>query len=386
MRREIGFCLMAVAILALAAPASGQGRLKRYESKYYVLQTDLEPDFVREAESRITAMAEEYYERTKHFAGKITRKFPFYLYSNPADYYKAGGLPGSAGVFNGEKLMAIGNAQLGLDVWHVIQHEGFHQFAHAVIGGDIPIWMHEGLAEYFGEGVFTGDGYVLGIVPPARAARIKQYIQGGQTISIKDMMKMKHEVWNGQMSPVNYDQAWSMIYFLAHGKNGRYQKALNEFLRLTSHGSSWEEAWATAFGRGVADFEKQWKEYWEQMPGNPTPELVARASLATLTSFYARAFSQKQYFETAEEFFAAAKSGKLKFHAQDWLPESLLQRELKRYERIGDWELVKRGAKKELSCTTHGGEKLFGQFQITTAGRVKQGGVSVVAAAVKPPP
>lgn len=384
MRRAISLGFVAVAVLAPAIPAAAQSGMKRYESKYYILQTDLEPDLVREAEARITAMAEEYYERTKHFAGRITRKFPFYLYSDPADYYRAGGLQGSAGVFNGEKLMAIGNPKLGLDVWHVIQHEGFHQFVHAVIGGDIPIWVNEGLAEYFGEGVFTGDGYVLGIVPPGRAARIKQYIQNGATISIKEMMKMKHEVWNGQMSLVNYDQAWSMIHFLAHGKNGRYQDALNKFLRLTSRGSTWEEAWGASFGRGVSDFEKQWKEYWTAMPGNPTPELVTRACVATLTSFYARAFSQKQYFETADEFFEAAKSSKLKSHSQDWLPRSLLERELKRYEKLGRWELVKRGAKKELVCTTPGDERLFGQFQITTAGRVKPGGVAVIAAAVKP--
>ena len=29
-----------------------------------------------------------------------------------------------------------------------------------LIGGNIPIWVNEGMAEYFGEGLFTGDGFV----------------------------------------------------------------------------------------------------------------------------------------------------------------------------------------------------------------------------------
>lgn len=275
--------------------------------------------------------------------------------------------------------MAIGNADLGIDVWHIIQHEGFHQFVHAVIGGAIPIWVNEGLAEYFGEGVFTGDGYVMGVVPQQRLARIKAWIQSGKTISIKGMMKMQHETWNAQMSLVNYDQAWSMVYFLAHGKGGRYQDEFNKFLKLASRSTNWEEAWNTAFGGGATrEFERQWKEYWEAMPVNPSAELHAKASVATLSSFYARAFSQKQYFETFEEFLAVAKAGKLKSHEKDWLPPALLERELRRALKMGTWDLIKRGAKKELRCVSGEGTALVGQFQVTPNGRVREGSVEVV--------
>ena len=52
--------------------------------------------------------------------------------------------------------MAFAGEHITAYTWHTVQHEGFHQFAHAVIGGDIPTWLNEGLAEYFGEALFTG--------------------------------------------------------------------------------------------------------------------------------------------------------------------------------------------------------------------------------------
>ena len=83
--------------------------MKKYESKYYVIYTDLGEDGAKETSLRMTRMAEEYYNRTKEFSGRINKKFPFYLFKKPEDYYAAGGLPGSAGVFMGgaDKLMAI---------------------------------------------------------------------------------------------------------------------------------------------------------------------------------------------------------------------------------------------------------------------------------------
>src|SRR2546430_1416753 len=73
--------------------------MQAYQSPYYDLYSDLEPERVQEALLRMTRMAEEYHERTKDFSGVIRTKFPFYLFKDGADYYAAGGMVGSAGVF-----------------------------------------------------------------------------------------------------------------------------------------------------------------------------------------------------------------------------------------------------------------------------------------------
>ncbi len=257
-RRMIAVTLAAAGALLLMAPPRSQGApgkgapagadaggmatpgaLKTYPSPYYTIYSDLGIDDVREATMRMTRMAEEYHDRTAGFSGVINQKFPFYLYATAEDYYRGGGPPGSAGVFmvrNGEsKLMAIAigksDGRDGGQTWHVVQHEGFHQFAHAVIGGDMPMWVNEGLAEYFGEGLFTGDGFVTGLVPARRLQRVQESIREKKFKSIKEMMLLTNREWNADLKIENYDMAWSMTHFLAHGDDGRYQGAFAAFMK-----------------------------------------------------------------------------------------------------------------------------------------------------------
>ena len=367
-----------VVVIAIGASAQ-DSKLKTYQSKYYVIHSDLDEATVRDAENRITAMAEEYHSRTRGFAGTITKRLPFYLYSKPEDYHAAGGVQGSAGVFNGEKLMAIFSKQMGSDVWRVVQHEGFHQFVSAVIGGEIPIWVNEGMAEYFGESVFTGDGYITGVVPPQRLARIKLWIREGHTVSISHMMNMAHETWNARLTIVDYDQAWSMIYFLAHAQNGRYQEPLNKFIKSVSGGTSGRDAWTRIFGGANAtrEFEKQWKDYWESLDAAATADKFAEATVATITSHFARAYAQRQFFTLPEDFFKAAQAGMLKMHKDDWLPGSLLEREFPLAAKLAKWTFIKRSTGMDVQCEVTNGPTLIGSFKVTTAKRVKSGSVQV---------
>ena len=140
------------------------------ETQFYTIHTDLADLPAREASIRITKMADEYERRTRGFGGRIDQKLPFYLYQNPDDYYAAGGPKGTSGIFDGSRLMAVAGEKLTGLTWQTIQHEGFHQFARTLIQDDLPPWLNEGLAEYFGEAIFTGDGYVVGVIPPWRAA------------------------------------------------------------------------------------------------------------------------------------------------------------------------------------------------------------------------
>ena len=360
------------ALLILAAALTADAaEMQRYETAYYIMHTDLEPDLAREAGIRMTKMAEEYYERTKDFSGQINRKFPFYLYRTPADYMKAGGIPGSAGFFDGNRLVALASDRPGRGTWHVVQHEGFHQFADAVIGGQIPVWVNEGLAEYFGASVFTGDGFVTGLIPPGRLKRIKQEIREDRFRPLPDMMVMTLREWNGGLSLVNYDQGWSMVHFLAHAEGGKYQGAFADFMGAIGARRPYVAAWVDIFGRDVSDFERKWKDYWLNLPDDPTGDLYAKATAATLTSFLARAYGQRQSFDSFEEFVRTAEGGELKMHADDWLPGSLLKEALEQAKKVGKWSLApgERGTR-TLVCEYDEETKWLGTFTLGRNGRI----------------
>jgi len=167
-----------------------------------------------------------------------------------------------------------------------------------------------------------------------------------------------------------------MVHFLAHAGNGKYRRAFDGFIRDVSRGKPWERAWVRSLGTQVDGFEDRWREYWENLPDAPTADLYAQATFATMNSFYARAFSQRQFFDTAEEFLEAAAVGDLKAHPDDWLPPTLLTEALKRVEEAGTWSIKKRGHRKALVCVTERGTELVGNFKLGNR-RVRSVGVDV---------
>jgi len=342
-------------------------------TRYYVVHTDLEGDSLREVVQRITLMAEEYHERTKDFSGSIRTRLPFYLFSDVRDYYAAGGLPGSAGVYTGDRLMAVVGPETGRWSWHVIQHEGFHQFADAVIGGRLPPWVNEGLAEYFGVAVFTGDGFTTGVIPPERLGVVRTMIEKEKYAPFIRVMQADQEIWNTHLvmaqarGALNYLQSWSMVQFLAHAEDGKYRPAFGAFLRAVGQGKPWEQAWSKSFGGDVTSFEGRWRSYWRGLPDNPSAALYAEATVRTLTGFVARAVSQRQAFASADEFFAAAAAGDLRSDAGDWLPPALLTEALERAAQTGAWTLKRSGGRTELICELANGVRIRGTFVLKEA-------------------
>ena len=367
--------LLAALLAAPAAPAAA--RMKAYETRYYIIYTDLGVDAAREAAVRMTAMAEEYHRRTRGFSGAIRSKLPFVLFRSADDYYKAGGPVGSAGVFMGNRLMAVAGDQPDERTWHIVQHEGFHQFAHAVIRGRLPVWLDEGLAEYFAEAVFTGDAFVVGVVPPHRLRRLQGRIRTGQLKPIRQMMRMTRKQWNDRLAGQNYDQGWSMVHFLVHADKGRYVKGLTRYINDIGRRLPAEHAWVKNFGRDIDAFERRWRQYWLSQPPNPTADLYTKAVVATLCSFLARAYSQGQTFPSAEAFFQAARAGRLKAHEEDYLPPSLLRRNLAKAARLRSWsmETPAKGTPR-LVLTLADGKKFVGSFTVR-AGRVRKVKVTI---------
>ena len=306
--------------LARAADDTRAG-LTRYESKYHIIYTDISPQEAQEAQLRMTAMVDEYLLRTKDFSGKIDKKLPFYLFRNAEDYYAAGGMRGSAGVFNGQALMAIAGPRLSSQTWHVVQHEGFHQFASAVIGGQIPPWVNEGLAEYFGEAIYTGDGFQSGLIPNGRLARIKSEIRQKQFKPLAEMMQLSQRDWNAKLDIRNYDQGWAMVQFLAHGEGGRYQNAFGDFMVALGRRTPWQRAWQQTFG-SAEGFEKKWAAYWEGLGDNPTIDLYARATTASLTSILARTTAMEKKTQTLADLADLLNADDFAFDQKDPLPQS----------------------------------------------------------------
>jgi hypothetical protein len=246
------------------------------------------------------------------------------LFRDANDYYAAGGMPGSAGVYisgPSSRLMAIAGQKLDASTWHVIQHEGFHQFADNVIGGDMPPWLNEGIAEYFGESIFTGDGFVSGILPPHRVARVQDAIRNDRFPDLQRLMTMTLAQWNAALQGENYDMSWTLFHFLAHGDDGRYQKPFEQFMHAIGRGMDWQQAWRNHFGT-IDGFEERWRDYWLNLDQSEGGGQYRRAALEGLTSYLARGNAAGTRFDSFDALVQAIRDDEIDMQ-DDPLPRSL---------------------------------------------------------------
>jgi hypothetical protein len=355
--------------LSGAAPAP---TLRRYDTSYYVIHTDLPPDGAAEAVVRMSRLADELRRRTRDlgFTGRIQQRLPFFLYARHADYVASGAPPQSAGTFDGDRLVAAATDSRGSATWNVVQHEAFHQFAAATSGTELPAWLNEGFGEYFGEALFTGDAYVTGVVPEWRLRRVRQSLSDHAFEPLAGFARLTQEQWNQKLSIPHYDQAWSLVQFLLHSDDTRHHHRLLRYVRALADGTTMQQAWTSAFG-DAADLEKEWKAYWLNLPEKGTPELEAEATVATLTSFLARATAAGQSFDSFDAFTRAARNGTLKCDPRDWLPPSLLGRTIESIPQAMSLKLEGEGENSHIVTVLPQGRALIGLFTLKD-GRVTE--------------
>jgi hypothetical protein len=321
---------------------------KPYPLKYHVMVSDLDLEANLEAAARIESMSEEYWRRTKSFGGAIKAKMPVYITKDKSLYQQMTGSKGTAGLYrytNVRGSLYICADIRGMDVWEIAQHECWHQFVHMSIGGNVPIWVNEGLAQYFAYAEWTGDSFLTGMIPNRQLDRVRKLFDAGKMKSIKDVIAPGNDDW-WRSSISSYDQAWSMCYFLVHSDES-LQNAFGKYISLCSKRVPWATAFAKCFGTDLEGFEKQWTEYWASMPENPSEKKYAEWAASTIQSFLARAhYGMKLSFEDWDDLLAKAKDRSMipdptnaamrKF----WLPPGLLDRALDRAaETKGTWEL-----------------------------------------------
>ena len=347
--------------MAAGAP-DGRASLPRYETQYYVIHTDADAPIVREAQARLTAMAREYARRTARF-GVLKGKLPFYLFTNRDDYRAAGGPDGSAGMFTGSFLAAVVSPDAPQKNWRTVQHEAFHQYAQIVISRKLPVWVDEGMAEYFGMGIWTGDELVVGAVPSWRAERVQTAIRQGQQMPLAKILALGRDEWNARCDLRDYDHVWSMMHFLIHADDGRYVQATEEFIGDIAAGQPWRQAFDRRFAGDVEGFEQRYRQWWLAQDPQAGEQVGRRAVLATLSSFLARASASGQSFTTAAAFFEAAAAGQLKLPPDQWLPPALLAETLGQARQMQDWSL-EANPRPALTLKTPGKPTLTATFEL----------------------
>lgn len=270
------------------------GRKGAPTSKHYRIRSDLPLEETRRYAEHQDAMYKEYMKRLQSLRPRTPPVLDVLMFAKRQDYvdtlrtrFGINGT-GSGGMFfispHGAALAYFTEGLPESRVKHVIQHEGFHQVAHAYFGSDLPPWISEGLAEYFGEAIRVGDDIVLGQSRPDVVGRLADASAAEEHLPFLDLLDMNSERWNANVqsgdAALQYNQSWSMVHFLVHGDDGKYQAPFETLLRLLNEGVPSMPAFNRAFGlndaEDVREFENRWRAFAQAMQPSPFATALER--------------------------------------------------------------------------------------------------------------
>jgi tetratricopeptide (TPR) repeat protein len=146
----------------------------------------------------------------------------------------------------------------GRDPLSTAFHEYVHQHLMKTAPG-VPLWLNEGLAEFYGSLVQANGDAVLG-------APIPSYIRLGS----RQLLPLTTLFTVGNNSPhyneqdkngLFYAQSWLLVHYLMMGDGGRRQQQFKRFLNIAFAGDSTGKAVQDAFGVSLEVLEKDFGEY-----------------------------------------------------------------------------------------------------------------------------
>jgi hypothetical protein len=303
-----------------AARAFYQRAGREFRTEHYRILSDLGPDDTRAYGAHLDLLYEEYARRLAGLPQQAP-EVPFVLmFAQQSDYLATLrseygiNAAGSGGMFfvspRGAALAFFTERLPRSRVLHVVQHEGFHQYAHSRFANTLPMWVNEGLAEFFGEAVVVEGRVVVGQASPGPVAAIRAAIEAGTTVPFLRMLTMTPDEWNENVrsgdAAIQYMQAWSMVQFLGWAEGGRHQRGFEQYLRLLHAGVGSERAFVDSFGAGeVANFEAAWKRW--ASAAQPTAFGVAASRLTYLAEGARQLSSEGVKVESLEELVARLK-------------------------------------------------------------------------------
>jgi tetratricopeptide (TPR) repeat protein len=169
------------------------------------------------------------------------------------------------------------------DTYHPVYHEYVHSLLHANFRG-LPLWLDEGLAEFYGYTRFEGDKMYIGA--PSKGHRL-DVLDTRAPITLRTFITTRNSiVRDEQDSQLFYAQAWALTHFLTFGPGMEQGNKLKTFFNLLQRGTEQAKAFEQVFGK-FEDLDKEYRNY------------INRVAYPTGVIPYSSTVEEKDYAERA---------------------------------------------------------------------------------------
>src|SRR6185369_2504087 len=209
---------------------------------------------MREAIGRITQL--------KVHSAVPTNVYVFRSSSSFAPYRDAalGRSASISGLFLGNEqanfILLDADAPGGID--RVVYHELTHYFVKNTLAG-LPLWFHEGIAEYYSTFSAHGESVDLGI--PVKEHVL--WLRDQQLIPLEQLFAMDtgdKDYNEGSRQGVFYAESWALMHYLLAGNPQRHDQ-LPRFLALLAAKQPADQAFRLAFQSSFDEMERELKGY-----------------------------------------------------------------------------------------------------------------------------
>jgi tetratricopeptide (TPR) repeat protein len=146
----------------------------------------------------------------------------------------------------------------GTDVDRVIYHELTHYFVRNTLAG-LPLWFHEGIAEYYSTFSSAGDDIKIGRPVPEHVLWLRE----GNVMPLAQLFAVdasSPEYSERRKQGVFYAESWALLHYLLTGNDER-RLQLAVFLNQIRAGKPPQEAFQTAFHIDYTGMERELRSY-----------------------------------------------------------------------------------------------------------------------------
>lgn len=184
-------------------------------------------------EQTLSAIEHIYQRYRKDFGLDLrgTAEVNLYLFTKQADFQQwmiervGSSNPNYAGVFipNTNEVAVWRWNKDDEQVAQTILHESSHVLLYQLSPAS-PVWLHEGLAQYFQMLKVKDNGHVVVTALPDAEKRIQQWIENEQLITMRQYLSLDDQAWRKmahELNAIPYTVAWATTAFLMSKPVGR---------------------------------------------------------------------------------------------------------------------------------------------------------------------
>ncbi len=244
----------------LATASSASAAWRRVDSPNFVIVGD-----VSARELRATAAKFEGFHET------LRRVLPWAITSAPVPtvvivFPNDGAFTPFKPQYQGKPRMVSGYATAGSDVNYIAMLSAtevserviFHEYTHMIVANavaSVPLWLNEGLADFYSTFALMDDGKRAQIGRPIGAHL--RLLNRSLRIPLADLLKvnLRSPLYN-ETDRVSdfYAESWALTHMLLNGQPSRVKELAN-YLRRVAGGATEMQAWEQVFGTERTDNE-----------------------------------------------------------------------------------------------------------------------------------